>query len=86
MGKAAELLELVSTKDLADEILRRHDWGVICAGRAAKHGAGNDWLLLWSGPAHACIGMMTHVAASLTKTMADAGKNTIEEPGDSDGD
>ena len=77
-----ESLELVSTDDLVDEIFRRHDYGVVCAGRPAKDGFRNEWLLRWSGPVHACIGVATHMAASLTKAMSEASENITEVAGD----
>ena len=68
-------LELVSTKDLVDEIFRRHAYGIVCAGRAEMSGPGNEWLLRWSGPVHACIGAAAHMVTSLTKALVDASKN-----------
>jgi len=78
----SESLEFVTTDELVDEMFRRHDYGVVCAGRPAKDGSHNEWLLRWSGPVHACIGAATHIAASLTKVMSDATENVNEVAGD----
>ena len=75
-------LELVSTKDLVDEIFRRHGYGIVCAGRVAKDGGETEWLLRWSGSAHACIGAASHMASALTKAMVDGSKVAEGEEGD----
>jgi len=75
-------LELASTEDLVDELFRRHDYGVVCAGRPSKDGSENEWLLRWSGPVHACMGAAMHMTASLTKKMSDASENVNEVAGD----
>jgi len=71
-------LELVSTKDLVDEIFRRYAYAVVCAGRPEMGGPGSEWLLRWSGPVHACTGVAMHMVAALTQAMQQAGKVVAE--------
>ena len=67
-------LELASTNDLVNEIFRRHSYAIVCAGRPSKDGSEGEWLLRWSGPAHACLGASNHMSASLITAMVNAGR------------
>ena len=82
-AEAAAGLKLVATKDLVDEVFRRHDYGIVCAGRLVN-GAYAEFLIRIHGPVHACLGAATHMQASLTALAADSSKEMFTKEGDPD--